>query len=147
MRSPRRARAVTRDPREPLLRQTPTCTAPNGPFGGHVALGRALVDGLKPHYPSNECALCVAGAQLTEHAGEHDEAARLYAEAPPAGASSGTSRSGRTHSSARGAAWLPNSLGAGARSERRALLAAMGYEPALAETEALLALTRAASAP
>ena len=40
-----------------------------------------LADGLKPRYPLDEHALCAARAQLAEHAGDHAEAATLYADA------------------------------------------------------------------
>jgi hypothetical protein len=45
------------------------------------ALARRLVEGLEPHYPLDEHALCAARAQLAEHAGDRAEAAELYAEA------------------------------------------------------------------
>ena len=48
---------------------------------GDPALAKRLADGLEPRYPLDEHALCAARAQLAEHAGDHADAATLYAEA------------------------------------------------------------------
>ncbi len=48
---------------------------------GDPDLAERLADGLEPRYPLREHALCAARAQLAEHAGDHADAAVLYAEA------------------------------------------------------------------
>ena len=48
---------------------------------GDPDLAERLADGLEPRYPLREHALCAARAQLAEHAGNHADAAVLYAEA------------------------------------------------------------------
>ena len=48
---------------------------------GDPDLARRLADGLEPAIPLREHALCAARAQLAEHAGDHADAATLYAEA------------------------------------------------------------------
>ena len=48
---------------------------------GDPDLAERLADGLEPRYPGREHALCAARAQLAEHAGDHADAAVLYAEA------------------------------------------------------------------
>ena len=48
---------------------------------GDPELAKRLADGLEPRYPLDEHALCAARAQLAEHAGDHADAATLYAEA------------------------------------------------------------------
>ena len=48
---------------------------------GDPDLAKRLTDGLEPRYPLREHALCAARAQLAEHAGDHADAATLYAEA------------------------------------------------------------------
>ena len=48
---------------------------------GDSVLATRLVDALEPRFPLDGHALCTARAQLAEHAGEHVDAAALYAEA------------------------------------------------------------------
>ena len=114
---------------------------------GDPELAERLADGLKPRYPLDEHALCAARAQLAEHAGDHADAASLYAEAAArwqefgnvperAHALLGEGRS--LHALARPRAEQP-------LREARDLFAAMGYKPALAATEVLLEQTAAAS--
>ena len=106
---------------------------------GDPALAKRLADGLEPRYPLDEHALCAARAQLAEHAGDHADAATLYAEAA---ALAGV----RERARARPCPPRPGPLPARPRPSRaeeplheaRDLFASMGYKPALAETEALL---------
>jgi hypothetical protein len=48
---------------------------------GDSDLAKRLANGLEPRYPVREHALCAARAELAEHAGDHADAATLYAEA------------------------------------------------------------------
>ncbi len=110
---------------------------------GDPELAKRLADGLKLRYPLDEHALCAAGAQLAEHAGNLVEAASLYAEA-----------AGRWHEFGNVPERAYALLGRGRclralgqteatepLREARELFASMGYAPALAETEALLEQT------
>jgi class 3 adenylate cyclase len=114
---------------------------------GDPALAKRLVDGLTLRYPLDEHAVRAAGAQLAEHAGDHADAAALYAEAAARWQEFGNVPE-RAHALlGQGrcllAAWQP-----GADQplrEARDLFAAMGYTPALAETEELLGQAAAAS--
>jgi hypothetical protein len=107
---------------------------------GDFALAKRLAESLEPRYPLDKHALCAARAQLAEHAGDHAEAASLYANAAErwqefgnvaerAYALLGQSRC--LHALGRPGAEEP-------LREARELFASMGYKPALAEAEALL---------
>ena len=114
---------------------------------GDPALAARLADGVLPRTPLHEHALCAARAQLAEAGGEHARAATLYAEAAGrwqefgevsecAYALLGHGRS--LFAVGRPAARVP--LGTA-----RELFASLGYKPALAETDALLAQDEAAA--
>jgi class 3 adenylate cyclase len=114
---------------------------------GDPALARRLVDGLEPHYPLHEHALCAARAQLAEHAGDRAEAASLYAQAAARWQEFGNVPE-RAHALLGKGRCLLTLGSAGAEqplSEARELFSAMGYRPALAETETLLAQTPGAT--
>jgi hypothetical protein len=114
----------------------------------HRALADRLVDRLEPHYPLNEHALVSARAQLAEHAGDHAEAEILYAEAASRWREFGNVPE-RAHALmgqgrcllALGRLGAQRPLG-----EARDLFASMSYKPALADANALLEQTAAASA-
>jgi hypothetical protein len=107
---------------------------------GDAELAQRLVDGLEPRYPSREHALYAARAQLAEHAGALDDAAALYAEAAGRWQEFGNVRERAYALLGEGRCLV--ALGRNGAEEplreARELFAAMGYEPALAETEALL---------
>jgi class 3 adenylate cyclase len=115
---------------------------------GDGLLAERLVDRLQLRYPLEHHALCAARAQLAEHAHDHGAAAELYAEAAGRWQSFGNvpeqayARLGQGRSLvALGRPEAEQPLG-----EARELFAAMGYQPAFAETEALLEQTAAAQA-
>jgi tetratricopeptide (TPR) repeat protein len=115
---------------------------------GDAELAKRLVHGLEPRYPLDEHALCAAHAQLTEHAGEHADAATLYAEAAARWEEFGNVPE-RAHALLGQGRCLLALGQPGAEQplrEARDLFAAMGYERALAESEALLEQTVAAPA-
>jgi tetratricopeptide (TPR) repeat protein len=108
---------------------------------GDPELAKRLADGLERRYPLDEHALCATRAQLAEHAGDHVEAVTLYAEAATRWQEFG-------HVPERAYALLRQgrclrALGQPEAEEplceARDLFGEMGYKPALAETEALLA--------
>jgi tetratricopeptide (TPR) repeat protein len=111
------------------------------PAAGDLDLAERLADGLQPRYPLREHALCAARAQLTEHAGDRADAAALYAEAAARWQQFGNVREYAYALLGQGRCLL--ALGDPAAEEplRQAaeLFASMGYRPALAETEALMA--------
>jgi class 3 adenylate cyclase len=115
---------------------------------GDEPLARRLADGLEPSYPLNEHALCATRAQLLEHAEDHADAATLYAES-----AARWQEFGNVPERAYALLGQGRSLLALNRPEAeeplrtaRDLFAAMGYKPALAETEALLEQVAAAPA-
>ena len=114
---------------------------------GDPALARRLVDGVEPLTPIHEHALCAARAQLAEAAGEHAQAATLYAEAAerwhefgnvPERAYALLGHGRCLRSLGRPGATVPLATA-------RELFDSLGYKPALAETEALLAEDEAAA--
>jgi class 3 adenylate cyclase len=112
---------------------------------GDPELATRLADGLESRYPLEEHALCAARAQLAEHAGNHAEAATLYAEAAARWQQFGNVPEHAYALLGQGRCLL--ALGDRAAEEplRQAaeLFGSMGYRPALAETEALMAQTTA----
>jgi len=107
---------------------------------GDAKLAKRLTDGFQPRYPLDEHALRAARAQLTEQAGDRDGAATLYAAA-----AAGWQEFGNVPERAYAALGQGRCLHALAQpeaeqplEEARELFSAMGYEPALAETESLL---------
>jgi hypothetical protein len=116
---------------------------------GDPALAKRLANGVEPRYPLDEHALCAARALLAEHAGDHADAATLlYAEAAARWQECGNVPE-RAHALLGEGRCLLTFGGPGAEPplrEARDLFAAMGYEPALAETDALLQQTTAAPA-
>jgi class 3 adenylate cyclase len=114
---------------------------------GDSALAERLVGGMERRYPLHEHAICAARARLAEHACDHAGAAALYAEA-----ASRWERFGNVPERAyallgQGRCLLAAGQPAAEEPLRTAqdLFASMGYEPALAETEALLEQLRAAA--
>jgi tetratricopeptide (TPR) repeat protein len=112
-----------------------------------AALAAQLADGVQPRTPLHEHALCAARAQLAEAGGEHARAATLYAEAAgrwqefgevPERAYALLGHGRCLLSVGRSAAKVPLATA-------RELFASLGYKPALAETEALLAQDEAAA--
>ena len=103
-------------------------------------LAKRLADGLEPRYPLDEHALCAARAQLAEHAGDHADAAILYAEAATRWHEFGNVPERAYALLGQGRCLLALGRPAAEQplSEARDLFAAMGYKPALDETEALL---------
>jgi class 3 adenylate cyclase/tetratricopeptide (TPR) repeat protein len=114
---------------------------------GDDALARHLAGQLESRYPVDEHALCVTRAQLEEHAGRHRDAATLYTEAAERWHSFGNTRE-RAYALLGQGRCLVALSGPGGEEplrETRQLFKSMGYKPALAETDALLAQTTAAA--
>ncbi|MEP6978789.1 MAG: adenylate/guanylate cyclase domain-containing protein [Thermoleophilia bacterium] len=107
---------------------------------GDPALAKRLADGLERPYPLDQHALCAARAQLAEHAGDHADAAALYAEAAARWQEFGNVPEHAHALLGQGRCLL--ALGDGGAEaplrEARDLFASMGYKPVLAETDALL---------
>jgi class 3 adenylate cyclase/tetratricopeptide (TPR) repeat protein len=105
------------------------------------SLARTLTDKLQPHFPLNQHALTASRAQLAEYAGEHSQAAALYADAAQAWREFGFVHE-QAHAllgEGRCLLALGDTRAEQPLTEARDLFASMGYEPALAETEKLLA--------
>jgi class 3 adenylate cyclase len=107
---------------------------------GDAPLARRLVEALEPRDPLNQHAICAARALLAEHAGEHEEAAALYADAASRWQEFGNMPE-RAYALL-GQGRCLRALGRpGAEDpllEARDLFGSMGYAPAQAEVEALL---------
>jgi hypothetical protein len=114
---------------------------------GDPDLARRLADGIEPRYPLHGHALCAARAQLAEHAGDHAEAACRYAEAAGRWEEFGNVPERAYALLGQGRCLLALEDLAAEQPLRRAaeLFSSMGYRPALAETEALIAHTTAAA--
>jgi hypothetical protein len=110
---------------------------------GDRRFAERLAGSLEPRYPLEEHALCAARAQVTEHAGKHAEAARLYAEAAARWQEFGNvpERAYALLGQGRCLRALGQPKAEEPLREARDLFASMGYKPALAETEALLEQT------
>ena len=110
-------------------------------------LASSLADGVPPLTPGHRHALTSCRAQLAEAAGTHEEAARLYGDAASRWHEFGNVPE-RAYALL-GAGRCLHALGdpaAGAPlAEAREQFELLGYRPALAETEALLAESRAAA--
>ena len=107
---------------------------------GDPELAKRLADGLEPRYPLREHALCAARAQLAEHAGNHADAATLYAEAATRWQQFGNVREHAYALLGQGRCLVALGDPIAEQPLRQAaeLFASMGYRPALAETETLL---------
>jgi len=110
-------------------------------------LGARLTDGVEPRTPLAEHALTACRAQLAEAAGEHAQAAILYADAATRWQEFGNApeRAYALLGQGRCLAALGRADAEEPLREARELFASMGYKPALAETEALLAQSEAAA--
>jgi tetratricopeptide (TPR) repeat protein len=114
---------------------------------GDPTLATSLTEGVQPITPLHQHALTSSQAQLAEAAGNHTEAASLYTDAAQRWHQFGNQPEhahallgqGRTlHTLANPDAEQP-------LRQARELFKSMGYKPALAETDALLAQTTAAA--
>jgi class 3 adenylate cyclase/tetratricopeptide (TPR) repeat protein len=118
---------------------------------GDPELAKRLTDGLDPGYPLEEHALRAAHAQLAEHAGDHPEAAALYADAAARWQQFGNVPEQAHALLGQGRCLIaldePASEPASEMplTHARELFESMGYKPALAETEALLTQGEAAA--
>ena len=114
---------------------------------GDPTLGRTLTDRLRPDFPLHRHALTACRAQLAEHAGDHNQAASLYAEAAERWREFGNvpERAYALLGQGRGLLALGRGGSEPPLSEARELFASMGYKPALAQTEKLLARITAPS--
>jgi predicted ATPase/class 3 adenylate cyclase len=112
---------------------------------GDPDLAHRLADGLEPRDPLREHALCTARAQLAEHAGNQADAATLYAEAAARWQQFGNVREYAYSLLGKGRCLVALGDPAAEQPLRHAaeLFNSMGYRPALAETEALIAQTTA----
>jgi tetratricopeptide (TPR) repeat protein len=115
---------------------------------GDREVAQRLADGIEPRYPLREHALCTARAQLAEHAGDHDSAAALYGEAARRWEQFGNVCERAYALLGQGRCLVALGDPSAEQSLRQAaeLFTSMGYKPALAETEKLLARA-AAPAP
>jgi tetratricopeptide (TPR) repeat protein len=107
---------------------------------GDPGLVQRLLPRFEPRYPLEEHALCAARAQVAEDAGEHAEAAALYAEAAERWKEFGNVPERAYALLGYGRCLLALGTPDAEKPLREAqeLFASMGYQPALAETEALL---------
>ena len=109
-------------------------------------LANQLLDGVEPHTPLQERALCACRAQLTEAADDHGRAADLYREAAERWLQFGNVPERAYALLGRGRCLT--ALGQPADQplrEARDLFQSMGYKPALSQAEALLEQTPAAA--
>jgi class 3 adenylate cyclase/tetratricopeptide (TPR) repeat protein len=115
-------------------------------LGDPVLAGR-LAEGVEPRTPLAEHALCACHAQLAEAAGAQAEAATLYDDAAQRWREFGNvpERAYALLGQGRCLAALSKAEASAPLREARELFAAMGYKPALAETEALLGEGEAAA--
>jgi hypothetical protein len=114
---------------------------------GDPTLATSLTDGVQPLTPLHQHALTSSQAQLAEAAGNHSEAASLYADAAHRWHQFGNQPE---HAYAllgqgRCLTTLANPDAEQPLRQARELFKSMGYKPALAETDALLAQTAAAA--
>jgi class 3 adenylate cyclase/tetratricopeptide (TPR) repeat protein len=114
---------------------------------GDADLASRLVDAVQPVTPLAEHALAASRAQLAEAAGDHAQAAALYAEAAKRWREFGNvpERAYALLGHGRCLAALGAPEAEQPLREARELFASMSYKPALAETEALLGESEAAA--
>jgi len=114
---------------------------------GDPDLAARLAGGLERRYPLREHALCAARAQLAEHAGDHAQAASLYAEAAARWQEFGNvpERAHALLGQGRCLFALGDPAAEQPLREAAKLFSSMRYRPALAETNALLKQTTAAA--
>jgi predicted ATPase/class 3 adenylate cyclase len=112
---------------------------------GDPELARRLAEGLEPLFPLREHALCAARAQLAEAAGDHADAATLYAEVAIRWHEFGNVPERANALLGQGRCLIALRDAAAEQPLHRAaeLFSSMGYRPAVAETEALLEQTTA----
>jgi len=110
-------------------------------------LATSLTGGVQPIVPLHQHALISCQAQLAEAAGNHGEAASLYTDAAPRWHQFGNHPEHAYALLGQGRCLVTLSRPGGEQPLRQAreLFASMGYKPALAETDALLAQTAAAA--
>ncbi len=110
-------------------------------------LAARITDGFEPRTPLQEHALCVARAALAEAAGEQAEAVALYAEAAQRWQEFGSvpERAYALLGQGRCLLALGEPEAEESLREARELFTALGYHPALEETEALLEQAEAAA--
>jgi tetratricopeptide (TPR) repeat protein len=115
---------------------------------GDVDLAKNLVEGLEPRFPLDEHGLCSVRGQLAEHAGDHTEAATVYAEAAERWRKFGhvPERAYALLGEGRCLRALERPEAEQPLREAQKLFATMGYAPALADTEALLQQAEARAA-
>jgi hypothetical protein len=113
---------------------------------GDPELATRLADGLESRYPLDQHALCAARAQLAEHAGNHTDAATIYAETASRWQQFGNVPEHAYALLGQGRCLVALADPAAEQPLREAaeLFSSMGYKPALAETEALLTQSGAA---
>ena len=114
---------------------------------GDSGLAARLLDGVEPRTPLSEHALGACQAQLADAAGEHAQAAGLYAKAAERWQEFGNlpERGYALLGQGRCLAALAKPEAAEPLREAQRLFASIGYKPALAETEALLGESEAAA--
>jgi hypothetical protein len=108
---------------------------------GDPRLADTLTSRAQPHFPLHHHALTASQAQLAEQAGDHTQTASLYADAAERWREFGYVPEQAYALLGHGRSLLAQGQ-AGAEqplSEARDLFASMGYRPALAQTEQLLA--------
>jgi class 3 adenylate cyclase/tetratricopeptide (TPR) repeat protein len=114
---------------------------------GDTALAQRLLEGVEPRSPMAEHALASAQAQLAEAAHRHADAARLYHEAAERWLRFGNvpERAYALLGQGRCLAALGRPGAEAPLREARDLFTNLGYQPALAETQALLGESEAAA--
>jgi len=114
---------------------------------GDSELAERLAEGLEPLFPLREHALCAARAQLAEAAGDHVEAAALYAEAAERWREFGNvpERAHALLGHGRCLLSLGRPEAEAPLRQARELFRSVGYRPALEGCDALLGQTAAAS--
>jgi DNA-binding SARP family transcriptional activator/class 3 adenylate cyclase len=107
---------------------------------GDPVLAKHVVEGIHPRYPLEEHTLCTGRAQLAEAVDEHAEAARLYSEAGERWHAFGNvpERAYALLGRGRCLVALGDTCAEEPLLEAHDLFGSMGYNPALAETTALL---------
>ena len=113
---------------------------------GETALAHRLVDGVEPRTPRAELALASAQAQLAEAADRHTDAAELYVRAAERWQQfgNGPERAYALLGQGRCLAALGHPDAEARLREARDLFITLAYQPALAETQALLGESEAA---